>query len=100
MAALLIQQSTQIETRVDFDTHSVGASFSCKNHLAAANPGRETEFLPPDTFSCTRADGRAWNGTTNDIIAGLSDQNYRPCVFTGGISYARENTAQFCIGDL
>lgn len=100
MAAVLIQQSNRIETRIDFQTHSVGQAFTCKNYLAESTFRSNAELLPSGDFLCTRADGRTWDASTDDILSGLRDDSYRPCIFTGGMRYNREQTAQFCIGDL
>ena len=100
MAAVLLQQSRQVETRVEFQTHSVGQEFICKNYLAESTFRGEAELLPTGNFLCTRADGQTWNASQNDVISGLRDSSYRPCIFTGGMRYERDQTAEFCIGDL
>ena len=100
MAAVLLQQSSRVETRIDFQTHSIGQEFICKNYLAESTVRREAELLPSGDFLCTRADGRTWNVSQSDIVSGLRDDSYRPCIFTGGMRYERNQTAEFCIGDL
>ena len=100
MAAVLIQQSSNIETRIDFQTHRVGQEFACKNYIAESTFRSEAELLPSGNFLCTRADGRTWNASKDDVVSGLRDDSYRPCIFTGGMSYDRAQTAQLCIGDL
>lgn len=100
MAAVLLQQSSQVETRIEFQTHSVGQGFICKNYIAESTFIREAELLTSGDFICTRADGRTWNASQSDVISGLRDDSYRPCIFTGGMRYERDQTAEFCIGDL
>ena len=78
MAAVLLQQSSQVETRIEFQTHSVGQEFICKNYLAESTFRRDAELLPSGDFLCTRADGRTWNASQNDIISGLRDGGVWP----------------------
>ena len=104
MAAMLIQQSTNIETMVRFDTHKIeqGAnqSFSCVNYLPSNDRFGSGQIRADRTFLCNRQDGRSWSAQQSDVIAGLADNGYRACVVTGGIHYPREQTGEICIGDL
>ena len=104
MAAMLIQQSTNIETMVRFDTHKIeqGAnqSFSCVNYSSSGDRFGPGQIRADGTFLCNRQDGRSWNAQRSDIIAGLEDDGYRVCVNTGGRQYPREQTGGVCSGDL
>lgn len=104
MAAMLIQQSTGVETMVRFDTHrieqGVNQSFSCVNYLSSGDRFGPGQIRSDGTFLCDRQDGRSWNVQLSDIITGLDDDGYRVCVATGGMQYSREQTGRICIGDL
>ena len=101
MAALLIQQSSDIETTVRFDTHFRGAAFSCVNYLSPSDRYGPGELRPNGTFLCEKQDGSSpWTAAQSDIIAGLEDEKYRVCVSAGGMAYPRERTGGICIGDL
>ena len=97
MAAVLIQQSSRIETRIDFQTHSVDRHSPARtiwlNQLSEAM----LSYYRQATFFVREQTGRTWDASTDDILSGLRDDGYRPCIFTGGMRYNREQTAQFCI---
>ena len=99
IASILIQQSANVEVRVDFDQHGPNR-YQCQNYSAEAGRGRATKFLSPQTFVCSDNKGNTWTNSSDEIIDQLRDENYRPCIYTGGIAFKRSQTSTFCIGDL
>ena len=100
MAALLIQQSADIETTVRFDSHRRGSSFSCVNYTQGPTRGSRGIVLSNKTFLCKRSDSHSWTASQSEIVSGLQDESYRVCVSAGGMQYPRERTGGICIGDL